>query len=49
MAAGLAILEEAGGKVTDFDGNEIIPTKNSDLVATNGKIHDQLLKIIKDN
>lgn len=45
ICAGNLILEEAGGKVTDFSGN---PIKNSstELLATNGKIHEQLEKIL---
>ena len=46
FAAGIAILNEAGGKVTDFNGNEIDSSKKSDIVATNRKIHTQLLNII---
>ncbi|MDZ7765118.1 MAG: inositol monophosphatase family protein [Melioribacteraceae bacterium] len=45
VCAGNLILEEAGGKVTDFSGN---PIKNSatELLATNGKIHTQLSEIL---
>lgn len=42
----MAILEAAGGKATDFSGNELIPTKNVDIVATNGKIHKEIIEII---
>lgn len=41
-AAGFLIVEEAGGKVTDFKGNYYSPYQPN-LVATNGKIHDDLL------
>jgi myo-inositol-1(or 4)-monophosphatase len=44
-AAGFLIVEEAGGKVTDFDGNYFSPYQHR-LVATNGKIHDELLDVI---
>jgi len=47
VAAGILMVEEAGGKVTDMYGK---PIKNRDLskgiVASNGKIHEELLKII---
>lgn len=44
--AGAFIVKEAGGKVTDF--NEKIYTSDSEnLLITNGKIHNQLLKLIK--
>lgn len=41
-AAGFLLVEEAGGKVTDFKGNEYSPYQPH-LVATNGLIHDELL------
>ena len=44
-AAGFLIVQEAGGKVTDFKGDHYSPYQPH-LVATNGKIHDELLKII---
>ncbi len=46
VAAGSLILREAGGKITDFKGErkEIA----TDIIASNGKIHEQLLEIIGD-
>lgn len=44
-AAGYLIVEEAGGRVTDFDGHAYSPYQK-ELVATNGLIHDDLLKTI---
>jgi myo-inositol-1(or 4)-monophosphatase len=41
-AAGFLLVEEAGGKVTDFEGNPYSPYQPH-IVATNGKIHDELL------
>lgn len=46
VAAGALIVEEAGGKVTGHDGERWHPD-NRKFVASNGKIHNQLLKIIK--
>lgn len=46
-AAGYLIVEEAGGKVTDFDGNTFSVYQHR-LVATNGKIHEGLLDIINN-
>ncbi len=44
VAAGVVIVREAGGKVTDFDGSEW--TLNSKgIVATNGIIHEEVLKL----
>jgi len=44
-AAGFLIVEEAGGKVTDFQGNYYNPYQPG-IVATNGKIHEQLLRVV---
>lgn len=42
---GKLILEEAGGKVSDFSGKEF---KNSNtILATNGMIHDSILRVVK--
>ena len=45
MAAGLVILEEAGGLVTSFSKN-IFSIYGQELVATNGLIHDELLLLL---
>ena len=42
-AAGFLIVEEAGGKVTNMKGEKYSPYEFG-IIATNGKIHDQLLK-----
>jgi len=47
VAAGSLLIREAGGKITDFEGNEWNPKSNS-LLVTNGKIHNDLLKMIKN-
>ena len=44
-AAGFLIVEEAGGKVTDFKGTHYSPYQPH-LLATNGSIHEELLGII---
>lgn len=44
-AAGYLIVEEAGGKVTDFEGNQFSPYQPH-VLATNGKIHDELLSYV---
>lgn len=43
IAAGKLIVEEAGGKVTRYDGQAIDPYKNTSILATNGLIHQELL------
>jgi len=48
VAAGVLMIREAGGEVTDFQGKEF--TIESDTVlATNGKLHGKLLRIINKN
>ena len=44
-AAGYLIVEEAGGKVTDMNGNKYSPYQKK-IVATNGLIHDELIEVI---
>lgn len=44
-AAGWLIVEEAGGRVTDFNGQPYSPYQPH-LLATNGHIHEALLSII---
>lgn len=44
-AAGFLIVEEAGGKVTDFKGDRYSPYQPH-IIATNGKIHDELVAIV---
>lgn len=46
-AAGYLIVEEAGGKVTDFKGNKYSPYQPH-IVATNGKLHDEMLSWINN-
>lgn len=46
-AAGFLIVEEAGGRVTDFKGSYYSPYQPS-ILATNGKIHDDMLLAIND-
>lgn len=45
-AAGYLIVEEAGGKVTDLDGNLFSPYQHR-ILATNGRIHEEMLGVIK--
>jgi myo-inositol-1(or 4)-monophosphatase len=47
-AAGFLMVEEAGGKVTDFKGEAFSPYQPK-IVATNGHIHAELLKWIHPN
>lgn len=45
-AAGYLIVQEAGGVVTDLKGDKFNPYQPG-IIASNGKIHDQLLALMK--
>ncbi len=46
VAAGLLLVREAGGRVTDFKGNEDILTSPA-ILATNSVLHDSLLAVVQ--
>lgn len=46
VLAGVLLVRAAGGKVTNFKGNDWT-IKDNTLIASNGLIHDQLLEIVK--
>jgi 3'(2'), 5'-bisphosphate nucleotidase len=54
-AGGVLVVEEAGGRVTDIDGKPLEFTHGRELsanrgvVVTNGKLHDDVLKAIRDH
>ena len=48
IAAFIVILEEAGGKITDFEGNKISP-ETTRIVSTNGLLHDQVVSYFKSS
>ena len=45
-AAGMLLIQEAGGKVTDFMGRDLNPRKGGSVVGTNGYIHTELLRLL---
>jgi myo-inositol-1(or 4)-monophosphatase len=47
FAAGITIVNEAGGSVTDFNGNEI-NLDTHDILASNSFVHQELLTVIND-
>ncbi len=47
VAAGVLLVQEAGGRVTDLQGNPYT-LETTDIAATNGHIHDELLKYFKN-
>jgi myo-inositol-1(or 4)-monophosphatase len=46
VAAGVLIVEESGGSVTDFKGSQTT-IYGKDLLASNGLIHEQMIEILK--
>lgn len=46
-AAGYLIVEEAGGRVTDLNGDKFSVYQHK-VLATNGKIHDEMVEIINN-
>jgi myo-inositol-1(or 4)-monophosphatase len=47
IAAGVLLVREAGGVVTNLDGS-LDPLKNGDVLAANEVLHPQLLRILKN-
>jgi myo-inositol-1(or 4)-monophosphatase len=45
-AAGLVILEEAGGQVTDFSGRNFSVYANQ-ILASNGRIHEEMIAVLR--
>ena len=48
IAAGYIILKQAGGKMTDFSGDENC-FDAAEVFASNGKIHQDLLQVLEKN
>lgn len=46
VSAGLLIVEEAGGRVSDYAGGRV-PRSGAQVVASNSKIHDAMLAILQ--
>lgn len=48
IAAGVLLAQEAGGRVTRIDGKRLgYPTEKNHIVVSNGKIHKEMLEILK--
>ena len=47
MCAGVLIVREAGGKVTDYLGQTFYVHKRGGLLASNGKIHDEAVSVME--
>ncbi len=46
MAAGSVIVEEAGGRVSRYDGSPFLP-EHPEILATNGLIHEEMMNALK--
>jgi myo-inositol-1(or 4)-monophosphatase len=44
-AAGTVILEESGGRITDFSGGPF-SVYGKQIVASNGRIHDEMVAVL---
>ena len=47
IAAGALIIQEAGGRFTDLAGTDFC-LRNRKICASNGKIHDEVLRVLRD-
>jgi len=48
VAAGMLIVEEAGGKLADYNGGETFKD-GTQIVASNGRIHEYVIKVLQSN
>ncbi len=46
-AAGVLMVEEAGGRVTNLEGGPLNPDRPQ-VVVSNGRIHDEMLRVLKE-
>lgn len=47
IAAGALIIQEAGGRFTDLEGNDFT-LQTRKICASNGKIHNELLRVLRE-
>jgi len=47
IAAGLVLVTEAGGRMTDFEG-EAVNLSCREVIASNGKVHDRVISILNE-
>ena len=48
LAAGSVILEEAGGKLTDYRG-DVLDLAGREIVASNGRLHSALTRLTDED
>ncbi len=46
IAAGIILIKEAGGFITDFSGNNKY-IENQTILATNSKINEEMIEVLK--
>jgi myo-inositol-1(or 4)-monophosphatase len=46
IAAGLLLVEEAGGRVSNFEGKPVTLTECR-VIASNGRIHEAMLRVLR--
>lgn len=46
-AAGMILVEEAGGRISDLEGRRPVPGDYPDIVASNGRIHAEFLELLQ--
>ncbi len=49
FAAGLLLVEEAGGKLTDYENKNLTLSESSSIIASNKHLHEQILTQIKSD
>ncbi|MBP1744246.1 MAG: Archaeal fructose,6-bisphosphatase of inositol monophosphatase family [Firmicutes bacterium] len=47
IAAGMLLVQEAGGRVCGYSGEELMIRSLNDIVADNGDIHEEFLRVVK--
>jgi myo-inositol-1(or 4)-monophosphatase len=47
ISAGALIIQEAGGRFTDLEGNDFT-LRTRKICATNGKVHDSILSVLNE-
>lgn len=46
IAAGVLLVQEAGGRVTDIQGNSFVLSPRPEIIASNGRIHPQMRAVL---
>lgn len=47
-AAGMLVVEEAGGRVTEFDGKPYTLNRSKSLLASNGLLHEEMKEVVQE-